>query len=325
MDERRCRLQARHHFSVLLSSLAAFALVTACGDSSSPTQPSTLPHASTVADDAAAPFPPVPAAVEVLVGAGDIARCGAELANAEATARLLDRIGGTVFTTGDNAQIAGTTDEFSNCFAPTWGRHSHRTRPAPGNHDMQTAGGAAYFAYFGSQAGPAGRGYYSYDLGAWHVISLNSNVSMKAGSAQANWLRQDLEASRSSCTLAYWHHPLFNSGSHGNDSRSLHVWQVLYEHGVEIVLNGHDHLFERFAPQDPTGGRDGARGIRQFTVGTGGTGLGGIVSLQPNSEVHGSAHGVLKFTLQDGSYEWQFVPVPGSTFSDSGRGTCRAR
>jgi hypothetical protein len=273
----------------------------------------------------AAPGQPIPAGFEVLVGAGDIARCGPELVNAEATARLLDSIGGTVFTTGDNTQIAGTGAEFNECYAPTWGRHAYRTRPAPGNHDLQTAGGAAYYGFFGGQAGPSGLGYYSYDLGAWHIISLNSGVSMRAGSAQANWLRQDLEASRALCTLAYWHQPLFSSGSHGNDSASLSVWQLLYDYGAEIVLNGHDHLFERFAPQDPTGFRDDTRGIRQFTVGTGGNSLDAALRIQPNSEVQGAAHGVLKLTLQADSYQWQFISVSGRSFSDSGSGTCHAR
>ena len=247
----------------------------------------------------------------MLVGAGDIAGCGPELADAEATARLLDSISGTIFTAGDNTQTAGTAQEFRDCYSPTWGRHKDRIRPAPGNHDWQTAGGAAYFDYFGSAAGPAGLGYYSYDLGAWHVISLNGNVSMKAGSAQANWLRQDLEASQARCTLAYWHQPLFTSSVHGYDATSLNAWQLLYDYGAEIVLNGHDHIFERFAPQDPSGRRDDAHGIRQFTVGTGGYGLYPVVRLQPNSEVQGMAHGVLKLTLRGDSYDWQFIPAAG--------------
>jgi len=316
MDGLRRRPCAPLQLLLLASTLVLFAFAAACGDSSSPVQPTPL----------SSPSAATSAGPELLVGAGDIARCGPDLVAAEATARLLDSIvGGTVFTTGDNTQVSGTAEEFRDCYGSTWGRHLYRTRPAPGNHDVQTAGGAGYFGYFGSQAGPAGLGYYSYDLGAWHIISLNGNVSMKAGSAQANWLRQDLEASRALCTLAYWHQPLFSSGSHGNDSRSAYAWQLLYDYGAEIVLNGHDHLFERFAPQDPTGLRDDTRGIRQFTVGTGGNALDAAIHLQPNSEVQGTAHGVLKLTLQAASYHWQFIPVSGRSFSDSGSGTCHAR
>jgi hypothetical protein len=260
----------------------------------------------------------------VLVGAGDIALCGSNLANAEATSRLLDGIPGTVFTTGDNTQTSGTAEEFRDCYSPTWGRHRSRTRPTPGNHDYGSANGAAYYEYFGDAAGPAGRGYYSYDLGGWHIVSLNGNASMSEGSAQANWLRQDLEANRSACTLAYWHQPLFSSSRNGSDSRSRYIWQLLYDHGAEVVMNGHDHLFERFAPQDPSGRRDDARGIRQFTVGTGGCYLYEVQRLQPNSEVQGFSHGVMKLTLRANSYDWQFVPVAGSGFSDSGSGTCHA-
>jgi hypothetical protein len=277
-----------------------------------------------VAQPPAVPAPPVSPGFEVLVGAGDIALCGPNLANAEATARVLDSMPGTVFTTGDNTQTAGTFEEFRDCYDTTWGRHRSRTRPTPGNHDWQTAAGAAYFNYFGSAAGPAGHGYYSYNLGAWHIVTLNGNVSMKAGSAQANWLRQDLEANRTSCTLAYWHQPLFSSSTNGSNPASRDAWQLLYDFGAEVVLNGHDHLFERFAPQDPSGRRDDARGIRQFTIGTGGCYLYDVVRLLANSEVQGRAHGVLKLTLRADGYDWQFVPVAGGNFSDSGSGTCHA-
>jgi len=161
-----------------------------------------------------------------------------------------------------------------------------------------------------------------YDLGAWHIISLNGNVSMKPGSAQANWLRQDLESSQARCTLAYWHQPLFSSSTNGNNAASRDAWQILYEFGAEVVLNGHDHLFERFAPQDPSGRLDLANGIRQFTVGTGGCFLYNVVRLQPNSEMQASVHGVLKLTLRAGAYDWQFVPIAGTSFSDVGTGSC---
>ena len=323
MDELRLRGVPR----ICLVSAALVVALTAgaCGHDSQgdPTIP-TQPTAPTPAQPTAGPTTPPPAVPAVLVGAGDIALCGPDLANAEATARLLDGISGTVFTTGDNTQTAGTPEEFRDCYEPTWGRHKARTRPTMGNHDFQTANGDAYYQYFGDAAGPAGLGYYSYNLGAWHIVALNGNVSMREGSAQAAWLRQDLQANPTACTVAYWHQPLFSSSTNGNNAASRDAWQILYEYGAEIVMNGHDHLFERFAPQDPSGRRDEARGIRQFTVGTGGCYLYNVVHLQPNSEVQGSAHGVLKLTLKEGSYDWQFVPVAGDSFTDSGSGTCHA-
>jgi acid phosphatase type 7 len=330
MDELRRRGVPR--IRLASAALCVALLVAACGHESQrdpviPTQPSTPTPAPTTPTPTPAPGPPTPTPVaqtEVLVGAGDIALCGPNLANAEATARLLDGISGTVFTAGDNTQTAGTPEEFRDCYEPTWGRHKARTRPTIGNHDYQTAEGAAYYQYFGNAAGPAGAGYYSYNLGAWHIVSLNGNVSMREGSAQAAWLRQDLQANPSGCTLAYWHQPLFSSSTNGSNPASRDAWQILYEHGAEIVLNGHDHLFERFAPQDPSGRRDDARGIRQFTVGTGGCYLYKVEHLQPNSEVQGIAHGVLKLTLREGGYDWQFVPIAGDSFSDSGSGTCHA-
>jgi acid phosphatase type 7 len=325
MDELARRGRARVQRISTVVVLAALAALAGCGDGSSPQGPAAPVTPSPVNLAPALPPPgPVAPGFEVLVGAGDIALCGPDLASAEATSRLLDSISGTVFTTGDNTQTAGTAEEFRDCYGPTWGRHRSRTRPTPGNHDYQTASGAAYYDYFGAAAGPSGLGYYSYDLGSWHIVTLNGNVSMKAGSAQANWLRQDLEANRASCTLAYWHQPLFSSSVNGSNPASRDVWQLLYDYGAEVVMNGHDHLFERFAPQDPSGRRDDARGIRQFTVGTGGCYLYDVVQLQPNSEVRGKAHGVLKLTLRGDGYDWQFVPAAGETFSDSGTGTCHA-
>jgi acid phosphatase type 7 len=300
-------------------TLSAVILCTACGSkSASPTEPGPIDSPGPGGTPGPGPSPP-PA---VLAGAGDIALCGDNLVYAEATSKLLDAIGGSVFTAGDNTQVAGRPEEFSGCFDPTWGRHKSRIRPSMGNHDAQTDGGAPYYAYFGENGGPAGRGYYSYDLGPWHVVALNSTRPIGNGSEQLNWLRSDLESHRTGCTAAYWHHPLFSSSTNGNNAFVRDAWTVLYEQGVEIVMNGHDHLFERFAPQDPSGRLDLARGIRQFTVGTGGCFLYKVVRLQPNSEVQASVHGVLKLTLRDGAYDWQFVGVPGSGFSDAGSGSC---
>jgi len=255
----------------------------------------------------------------VLVGAGDIADC-----NAEPTAALLDNIAGTVFTAGDNAYPNGTASDHASCYDPSWGRHKARTRPSPGNHDYNTSGATGYYNYFGALAGPASRGYYSYDLGAWHIVSLNSNVSMSAGSAQEVWLRADLAASTKTCTIAYWHHPRFSSGSnHGSSTQSAGVWQALYDAGAEIVISGHDHEYERFAPQTPGAAADPARGIREFIVGTGGAGLYSFATPLPNSEVRdNTSFGVLQLTLKPDGYGWRFIPAQGGRFTDSGSGRC---
>jgi acid phosphatase type 7 len=271
--------------------------------------------------DSSAPSPiPGPSSPAVLVGAGDIADC--KLPGSEATARLLDRIPGTVFTAGDNAYPSGTADDYRNCYHPTWGRHIRRTRPTPGNHDYEHTGGIPYFEYFGSAAGPLGLGYYSYEVGAWHVIALNSEISMQAGSPQAEWLREDLTDSGARCTVAIWHRPLFSSGENGDNPDTRQFWRTLFEFGAEIVITGHDHSYERFAPQNPDGQPDPARGLRQFVVGTGGAGLRPFMGTRRNSEARGSVWGVLVLTLEDGSYRWEFQPIEGATFRDSGAGQC---
>ncbi len=258
----------------------------------------------------------------VFVGAGDIASCSST--GDEATANLLDNISGTVFTLGDNAYESGTAAEFSGCYDPSWGRHKARTRPAPGNHDYVTAGAAAYYSYFGSSAGDPAKGYYSYDLGNWHIIALNSNVARDAGSAQEQWLRADLAANTKSCTLAYWHHPRFSSGfEHGNDTSVQALWQALYDYNADVILSGHDHDYERFGPQTPTGVADNSRGIREFVVGTGGRSHYSLGTLKANSQVFdGVTFGVLKLTLGNGGYDWEFVHVPGTTFTDLGSAIC---
>jgi hypothetical protein len=271
----------------------------------------------------AAPPPTDP----VLVGAGDIASCSST--GDEATATLLDNIAGTVVTLGDNVYDSGTATEYTNCYGPSWGRHKTRTKPTPGNHEYGTANASGYYGYFGSLAGDPSKGYYSYDLGNWHIIVLNSNsdcvaISCAAGSAQEQWLRADLAAHQTVCTLAYWHHPRFNSGAaHGNDVKVAPFWSALYDLNADVILNGHEHVYERFAPQSPTAVADNARGIRQFTVGTGGRSHYTFGTIQPNSQARdGNTYGVLKLTLHATSYDWQFVPVAGGTFTDSGTGQC---
>lgn len=318
------------------SLLAAWVLVLLLGllDACAPDQEVPPEPAPAVADvspaNGGAARPDVPAAadvpaVQVLVGAGDIASCAST--GDESTAALLDAIPGTVFTTGDNVYNHGTPVEFARCYEPSWGRHRARTRPAPGNHDYGTPHAAGYFAYFGEAAGAPNKGYYSYNLGSWHIVVLNSNCGAVGGcgpgSPQERWLRADLAAHPAACTLAYWHHPRFSSGPHGGTMAVQAFWQALYEAGAELVLNGHDHLYERFAPQDPDGRRDEERGIRQFTVGTGGASLYAVGRPAPNSEVvNTTTYGVLKLTLYPDRYEWEFVPVPGGRFTDSGSGTC---
>jgi predicted phosphohydrolase len=261
----------------------------------------------------------------VLVGAGDIARCDM-LSGAILTARLLGSIPGTIFTVGDHAYPSGSEKDFRECYEPTWGRYKSRTRPSPGNHDLKTKRGRYYYEFFGENAGPAGRGYYSYDLGSWHIISLNSEIDRHGKSDQARWLKEDLKASTHDCIAAYWHRPRFSSGPHGDD-RTLHdIWRLLYDAGADIVMNGHDHVYERFAPQNPKGKLDPERGIRQFTIGTGGGGVYRFKRKARNSEVRDySVYGVLKLTLRPGGYDWEFVPILGGDFTDSGSGTCSPR
>ena len=252
----------------------------------------------------------------ILVGAGDIASCSSS--GDEATSTLLDGIVGTVFTLGDNVYDSGTASEYTNCYDPSWGRHKSRTRPVPGNHDYQTAGASGYYTYFGAAAGDPSKGYYSYELGTWHIVALNSNVSMAAGSAQEQWLRRDLAAHPTTCTLAYWHHPRFSS-TFGSSMASQPLWQALYDANADVILAGHAHNYERFAPQDPGGRADTLRGIRQFVVGSGGKSLHGFGTILPTSEMRNAdTNGVLKLTLHATSFDFEFVPEAGKTFTDKG-------
>jgi acid phosphatase type 7 len=264
----------------------------------------------------------------VLVGAGDIASCD-DLAGAYATAKLIDKISGTVFAAGDLAYPNGSDEDFAKCYGPTWGRFKDRTRPSPGNHEYRSDAASGYAHYFGSQAGDPTKGYYSYDLGAWHIVSLNSECEQVGGcgasSSQGRWLTEDLAQHPAGCTLAYFHKPLFSSsGAHGNDPTMKVLWDILYHGGADIIVNGHDHDYERFAPQDPQGTLDQAHGIREFVAGSGGKNSHRAMgAAKPNSEARNDdTFGVLKFTLHASSYDWEFLPEEGKTFKDSGSGSC---
>ncbi len=283
--------------------------------------------------DAGAPDagPPSSGPDPILVGAGDISICGSN--NGEPTAKLLDGLfanganaNGVVFTAGDNAYEDGTLNEYQTCYGPTWGRHKARTRPSPGNHERDVTANGGYFKYFGANAGDPSRGaYYSYELGKWHIVVLDSyGASVSASSPQLQWLKADLAAHPNRCTLAYFHAPRFNSGSqHGSQTFMQPAWQVLYDANADVVLSGHEHIYERFAPQTPAGVADPARGIRQFLVGTGGGTLYAIGAPVANSEVrYNASYGLLKLTLHESSYDWEFLPVAGASFTERGTGNC---
>jgi hypothetical protein len=282
----------------------------------------------------AAPQPPVHASRSdpVIAAAGDIACPPGRPVTASAchqatTALVLSRLRPTaVLPIGDDQYETGALGAFRASYAPTWGRFNAIARPVPGNHEYAGNDGTGYYAYFGARAGDPARGYYSYDLGRWHLIALNSNcaiVSCATGSPQVRWLRADLAAHPARCTLAYWHHPRFSSGLHGNEQPVAPLWRALYDAGADIVLNGHDHDYERFGPQTPAGRADARRGIREFVVGTGGVNHYPILIPRANSQRRNNAtFGVLALTLHRDGYSWRFVPEAGSRFTDSGTGSC---
>ncbi|MEA2544984.1 MAG: hypothetical protein QOI09_257 [Chloroflexota bacterium] len=261
-----------------------------------------------------------------LVGAGNIAAC--RTSNDAATAQIVSSAGGTVFTVGDAAGNSGTPDEYRTCYGPTWGGFLQRTRPSPGTRDYRTAGAGGYFGYFGKLAGASDRGYYAYDLGSWRIYVLNSNCAKVGGCArgspQEKWLLADLKANPHACVGAYWQEARFSSGRFGNDTRFQPFWSDLYSHGAEFVINGHDHNYQRYAPQTPGGKPDPGHGIREFIVGTGGNGHTSLLADPiPNREVsNDTAFGVLKLTLHATGYEWEFLSTARAPFTDSGAESC---
>ncbi len=261
----------------------------------------------------------------VLVGAGDIATCGSDAD--EQTATVLDGVQGTVFALGDNAYDSGSASEYSDCYGPTWGRHKGRTLfPVAGNHDYNTAGATGYYGYFGDAAGDPAKGWYSRDVGGWHVVVLNSNctvVGCGLDSPQEQWLRADLAASTAPCTVALWHHPRASSGIYANDPSVQAFWEDLYYAGADLVLNGHEHIYERFRPLDAAGTADDTYGITQFIVGTGGAELRSLGTLNPASVARNAAtYGVLKLTLHPDSGDFAFLPVAGGSYTDNGSVAC---
>jgi acid phosphatase type 7 len=311
--------------------IVGLALFTCCfqgwaaGQSTSSVPPSS--------DQAALPQGPQPQPDQTftLVGAGDIAGCKA-IEGAQATARLIEQIPGTVFAAGDLVYEHGSAAEFRDCYGPTWGRFKNRTRPTLGNHEYGVPNAGAYFEYWGAQAGPAGRGYYSYDLGIWHIVALNTNCDAPglggcgAGSPQEAWLRQDLGEHPNVCIVAYGHHALFSSGlfkRHAIHPELKQLWQDLYAAHADLMLVGHEHSYERFAAQNPDGQADPEHGIREIVVGTGGRSHDPLGFATNNSEVRDAdTFGVLKVVLSPHGYTWEFLPEEGKAFRDAGVGIC---
>jgi calcineurin-like phosphoesterase family protein len=308
-----------HACAVGVTALVLCLAFTNCGGGGGVTGPS--PGGPPPGDPGSTTTVPPTSGPQTFVGAGDIAMCDA-LDPARQTGQLVRGINGTMFALGDNAYFSGSDREYRDCYDPTWGSEKFRTRPVPGNHEYD--GGSAaipYFAYFGAQAGPVGLGYYAFDLGSWRAIALNSNIPMSESSAQGQFLRDELATHHSHCTIAYWHHPLYSSGQNGPQTGTRELWRALYNANADVVLGGHDHLYERFAPQDADGRADPQRGMREFVVGTGGASLYVFNGITPNSERQIRAFGVLRLTLDTDRYDWQFIQVGGQV-TDSGSGTC---
>lgn len=292
----------------LISAVVVATFLAGCGSSpTGPTPPTTQGP------------PVIGTRVATLVGAADIGQC--DIPGAALTGRLIQGIPGEVFMAGDLAYFGGLPHEFQQCFDPHWGHARDRWRPVPGNHEYQVAGATPYFDYFDDAAGPGRLGYYRFISGEWLVLMLNSNVPAGRGSMQYEFVRNSLMFAPSRCSAAMWHHPLFTSGPNGPNMHMRDMFALLYDHGVDVVINGHDHFYERFSRQDPVGRPDEERGIRQFIVGTGGAALSRFVTMAPNSSSRVMNWGVLKLTLRPESYEWQFLEVNGG-IPDMGSTPC---
>lgn len=308
-------------------------VLTACSLGCPPPVKTTPPPAKATAEEVAL------AGASVLIGAGDIATCPSS--GDEATAAIVDSVlkadsaagvKDEVFAVGDLVYPSGRTQDFANCFTPSWGSPARgimkKIRPVPGNHEYDTPGASGYYEYFGARAGTAGKGYYSYDLGEWRIYALNSEIAVSAQfstedkKAQEDWLKKDIADNPRKCSLAYWHHPRFSSSFHRSEPLMAPLYQILYDANVEVVISGHDHTYERFAPQTPVGALDTLKGVTQIVVGTGGAELRGFYAPSPNSvsRVEGY-NGVLKLTLGAGGYQHAFLATNGSIW-DPGSGKC---
>jgi acid phosphatase type 7 len=316
--------------------LMACALLAGCGgggSNGSPAAPSTPAPSPTPTSTPGATYP-------LVAAVGDIV-CGPETQPSDVTCKQMETVElviqqspAAVLALGDLQYELGTYEQFANHYDRSWGRVKPITRPGLGNHEYAASAEAkGYFDYFNGiastsgVAGQRGEGWYSFNLGGWHIIMLNSNCSRIGGcganTAQERWLKADLAANAATCTLAFWHHPRFSSGPDGSAADMQTIWQDVYTAGVDVVLSGHDHAYERFGPMNATGGAD-PRGIRQFVVGTGGRSLYPFGTILPNSEVRSSnTFGILTMRLRPTGYDWEFVPIVGHTFRDSGSGECR--
>ncbi|HEX9013254.1 MAG TPA: metallophosphoesterase [Anaerolineaceae bacterium] len=298
---------------------------TSVGATPVPTHAPTATPAPT-ATRAPTAIPTISANDPVVVAAGDIATCNAP-GDTQTAALIANNPGASVLALGDNAYADGTALEYSTCYDPIWGSFKNRTYPIPGNHDYMTIGASGYFGYFGAAAANPSQGWYSFNLGSWHILAINSNCVQVGGcntnSPQEQWVRADLAAHPALCTMAIWHHPRYSSGRNGDFTQMTAIWQDLYNAGADVVLSGHDHDYERFAPQDASGNLDPNRGIVQIVAGTGGGSYTALIyPLQPNSLASlDYTYGILKMTLHSNSYSWQFVPVSGS-YTDSGTASC---
>jgi hypothetical protein len=269
---------------------------------------------------------PLPAATVTVAAAGDI--CGSACNQTKPVVTAMNPT--AVIVAGDLAYESGTLSEFTNNYNPQWGAFKNLTYPAPGNHEYNTSNATGYFDYFNGvgqatgRAGTRGKGYYSFDVGDWHFIALNSNITKTAGSTQEQWLRADLAANTKPCTAAYWHHPRFAAGNYGDNSALKPFYQALYDYKADLIVNGHDHNYIRFALSRPDGTKDAANGVRELLIGTGGRALygAGVSTVATIEKKEYNTFGVGKLTLSATGYQVNFVPVAGRTFTDSVTGTC---
>ena len=294
----------------------------ACNQPYTPTAPSAVTNLAATTpgpdDPSGPPFTPT-GQTAVVLAVGDIGECNS--VGVPLTARLVERSEGQVLLPGDLAYMHGSMSDFQRCFEPWWGQFRHRWRPAPGNHEYETPGAAGYFQFFGAAAGQGGRSYYSFRAGDWLVLMLNSNIPTGRGTPQYEFVRTELVSNRNPCALAVWHHPVFTSGPNGPSPFMRDLWALLYENNADVIVNGHDHLYERFGRQDVEGRAD-PRGMRQFIAGTGGARLYDFQRSAANSESRVKAFGVLHLTLNPTNYAWSFVDTNGGV-ADSGADGCR--